>query len=49
MLVVGVNDEKGIIAVKGPPVLTTDERCALINSCKWVKECVPSTPYSVNE
>ncbi len=48
-LVVGVNSDEGIIAVKGPPILTSEERCQIINSCRYVSECIPKTPYTVSE
>jgi len=45
-LVVGVNSETEIIAVKGPPILNAEERCAIIESCKWVTKIEPDTPYT---
>lgn len=35
--------------MKGPPILTSKERCTIIDSCKFVNECVPDTPYTVTE
>ena len=49
VLVVGVNSQAGITAVKGPPVLNSEERAAIIQSCKWVKECIAETPYTLSE
>ena len=49
VLVIGVNAEAGILAVKGPPVLTSEERASIIDSCKWVTECERDTPYTLTE
>lgn len=49
VLVVGVNSEAGIMAVKGPPVLTSAERATIIESCKWVTEMKVDTPYTLTE
>lgn len=48
-LIVGCNGDAGIIAVKGPPVLTSEERASIIESCRFVSECVRDTPYDVSE
>lgn len=45
-LVAGVNSSESIELAKGaPPVLTDEERCAVVGACKWVDEVVPKTPY----
>ena len=46
-LVVGVNSDAEILVNKGPVVLKGDERNAVINACKWVKECHADTDYVV--
>jgi len=35
--------------VKGPVVLTDEERCALMNACKFVTHVEGQTPYDVSE
>jgi ethanolamine-phosphate cytidylyltransferase len=47
--VTGVNSDVGIMAVKGPSVLNDEERCLIIESCKFVKEIKRSTPYLCDE
>jgi ethanolamine-phosphate cytidylyltransferase len=45
-LVAGVNSTESIEQCKGaPPVLTDDERCAVVRACKWVDEVIEKTPY----
>ena len=44
-LVVGVNADGDILVQKGPPILNVDERCTIVESCKWVKEVVKDAPY----
>jgi len=48
-LVVGVNSDEDIFITKGPSILNINERCAIIESCKWVTEVQRDTPYSVSE
>ena len=45
----GCNSTSGITLVKGPPVLTASERASIIESCKWVQECLHDTPYTTSE
>jgi glycerol-3-phosphate cytidylyltransferase-like family protein len=47
-LVVGVCSTEEVEAVKGPGVLTQDERNFIIASCKFVKKVEPATPYNVS-
>jgi cytidyltransferase-like protein len=42
VLVVGVNPDAEIRQYKGPPVMSDDERCALVEAVKWVDEVIPS-------
>jgi ethanolamine-phosphate cytidylyltransferase len=45
-LIAGVNSSETIESAKGaPPVLTDEERCAVVGACKWVDEVIPKTPY----
>lgn len=41
----GVHSDEEILKNKGPTVLTMEERCAIVQSCKWVDEVVPNAPY----
>ncbi|XP_078438923.1 phosphorylethanolamine cytidylyltransferase 1 [Wolffia australiana] len=48
-LVVGIVGDRDIIANKGPPVLSMDERVLLVSSLKWVDEVITDVPYEINE
>jgi ethanolamine-phosphate cytidylyltransferase len=48
-LVVGVVSDEEIIACKGPPVLSMQERLALVSGLKWVDEVIPNAPYEITE
>ncbi|GMH13618.1 hypothetical protein Nepgr_015459 [Nepenthes gracilis] len=48
-LVVGVIGDEGILANKGPPVFSVEERLALVRGLKWVDEVIPNIPYSLTK
>eukprot|EP00262_Sarcandra_glabra_P008025 TRINITY_DN21197_c0_g1_i2.p1 TRINITY_DN21197_c0_g1~~TRINITY_DN21197_c0_g1_i2.p1 ORF type:complete len:428 (+),score=86.41 TRINITY_DN21197_c0_g1_i2:159-1442(+) len=48
-LVVGVVSDEEIIANKGPPVLSMEERVVLVRGLKWVDEVITNAPYAINE
>ncbi|TXG48670.1 hypothetical protein EZV62_024545 [Acer yangbiense] len=48
-LVVGVVSDEEIIANKGPPVLSMEERLALVSGLKWVDEVIANAPYAITE
>lgn len=48
-LVVGVVSDEEIIANKGPPVMSLDERIVMVSGVKWVDEVIPDAPYAINE
>ncbi|XP_057980492.1 ethanolamine-phosphate cytidylyltransferase-like isoform X2 [Malania oleifera] len=48
-LVVGVVSDEEIIANKGPPVLSMEERLVLVSGLKWVDEVIANAPYAINE
>ncbi|XP_057497568.1 ethanolamine-phosphate cytidylyltransferase-like [Actinidia eriantha] len=48
-LVVGVVSDEEIIANKGPPVLSLEERLILVSGLKWVDEVISNAPYDINE
>ncbi|XP_074269165.1 ethanolamine-phosphate cytidylyltransferase-like isoform X1 [Silene latifolia] len=48
-LVVGVVSDEEILANKGPPVLSMEERLALVGGLKWVNEVIPNAPYAITE
>ncbi|KAJ9689224.1 hypothetical protein PVL29_014739 [Vitis rotundifolia] len=48
-LVVGVVSDEEIIANKGPPVLSMDERLVLVSGLKWVDEVIANAPYAITE
>eukprot|EP00252_Welwitschia_mirabilis_P017812 TRINITY_DN395_c0_g2_i1.p1 TRINITY_DN395_c0_g2~~TRINITY_DN395_c0_g2_i1.p1 ORF type:complete len:436 (-),score=76.89 TRINITY_DN395_c0_g2_i1:389-1696(-) len=48
-LVVGVVSDEEIIANKGPPVLSLEERLLMVKGIKWVDEVIEEAPYAINE
>jgi ethanolamine-phosphate cytidylyltransferase len=48
-LVVGVVSDEEIIANKGPPVLSMEERLALVSGLKWVDQVIADAPYAITE
>ncbi|KZV18278.1 ethanolamine-phosphate cytidylyltransferase [Dorcoceras hygrometricum] len=48
-LVVGVVSDEEIVANKGPPVLSMQERLALVSGLKWVDEVIADAPYAITE
>ncbi|KAK1367473.1 Ethanolamine-phosphate cytidylyltransferase [Heracleum sosnowskyi] len=48
-LVVGVVSDDQIIANKGPPVLSMEERLTLVSGLKWVDEVIADAPYEITE
>jgi ethanolamine-phosphate cytidylyltransferase len=48
-LVVGVNSDESITECKAAPLMNSDERLAMVRSCKFVDEVVPDTPYIMNK
>lgn len=48
-LVVGVVSDDEIIANKGPPVMSLEERMVMVSGVKWVDEVIPDAPYAINE
>ena len=45
ILVVGTHSDEEIGKHKGIPVMTMEERIAVLKSCKWVDEVIPDVPY----
>ncbi|GLJ37075.1 hypothetical protein SUGI_0751320 [Cryptomeria japonica] len=48
-LVVGVVSDEEIIANKGPPVMSLNERMVMVSAIKWVDEVIADAPYAINE
>lgn len=48
-LVVGIVSDEEIITNKGPPVLSMEERLALVSGLKWVDEVIANAPYAITE
>ncbi|KAL6985015.1 Ethanolamine-phosphate cytidylyltransferase [Sarracenia purpurea var. burkii] len=48
-LVVGIVSDEEIIANKGPPVLSMEERLILVSGLKWVDEVIANAPYAITE
>ncbi|KAI7756386.1 hypothetical protein M8C21_010962 [Ambrosia artemisiifolia] len=48
-LVVGLVSDEEIVANKGPPVLSMEERLALVSGLKWVDEVIADAPYAITE
>ncbi|XP_020109808.1 ethanolamine-phosphate cytidylyltransferase-like [Ananas comosus] len=49
VLVVGVVSDEEIVANKGPPVLSMEERLILVSGLKWVDEVITNAPYEITE
>lgn len=47
-LVCAVDNDEELRALKGPVVLTNDERCAILRHCKFVDLVVPDVPYNIS-
>jgi len=45
VLVVGIHPDEEIIKNKGPPVMSQEERLAVVRACKWVNEVTLDAPY----
>eukprot|EP01018_Ginkgo_biloba_P004675 Gb_05944 [translate_table: standard] len=48
-LVVGVVSDEEIIANKGPPVMSLEERIVMVSAVKWVDDVIANAPYAINE
>lgn len=48
-LVVGIVSDEEIIANKGPPVLSMEERLTLVSGLKWVDEVIADAPYAITD
>ena len=49
VLIAGVHSSAEIRRNKGPPVMTDEERVAVVSACKWVDEVAFDTPYQPSE
>jgi choline-phosphate cytidylyltransferase len=45
-LIVGVMSDEECIKYKRKPIMTTEERCREVASCKWVSQVIPDCPPS---
>ena len=45
-LVVGVNRDEDLTALKGPPVLNVKERAEILRHCKFIDEVIEGTEYT---
>mmetsp|Transcript_24301 Transcript_24301/g.45243 ORF Transcript_24301/g.45243 Transcript_24301/m.45243 type:complete len:501 (+) Transcript_24301:272-1774(+) len=48
-LVVGVNSDESITKCKAAPLMNNEERLAMVQSCKFVDEVIPNTPYIMSK
>jgi len=48
-LIVGVNSSETITKCKGPPVMTDEERCTMVRSCRFVDEIIEGIPYVMTD
>jgi cytidyltransferase-like protein len=48
-LVVGVLSDETVAAYKRRPVMTMDERVAVIEACRYVDEVIPDSPHRVTQ
>jgi ethanolamine-phosphate cytidylyltransferase len=47
-LVVGMNMDEEITRIKGPPIMTEEERTVAVRGCKWVDQVVTGVPYTMS-
>ena len=47
-LVIGIVSDEEVTKAKGPPVMSHDERKAMVQACKWVDEVVENVGYYMN-
>ena len=47
LLVVGVLSDETVAAYKRRPIMTMDERVAVIEACRYVDQVIPDSPYRV--
>ncbi|KAH8923506.1 Nucleotidylyl transferase [Atractiella rhizophila] len=47
-VLVGLHSDDEVEKNKGPPVLTQDERAALVGACRWADEVVCDAPYTTD-
>jgi ethanolamine-phosphate cytidylyltransferase len=48
-LVVGINSDESITECKAPPLMSHQDRMVMVQSCKFVDQVVPETPYVMNK
>jgi ethanolamine-phosphate cytidylyltransferase len=48
-LVVGINSDESITECKAPPLMNHQDRLAMVQSCKFVDQVIPCTPYVMNK
>jgi cytidyltransferase-like protein len=46
-LLVGIHSDDDVASYKEPPVMTMDERVAVVRGCRYVDEVVPNAPLQV--
>jgi cytidyltransferase-like protein len=47
-LVVGIHSDETVASYKRPPVLTMDERIAVVEACRYVDEVIADAPLTVD-
>jgi ethanolamine-phosphate cytidylyltransferase len=48
-LIVGINSDESISACKAPPLMNHSDRMTMVQSCKFVDQVIPNTPYIMNK
>lgn len=46
-LVVGIHSDEDVRSYKRPPVMTMEERVAVVRGCRYVDEVIPNAPLRV--
>jgi cytidyltransferase-like protein len=46
-LLVGIHSDEDVAAYKRPPVMTMDERVAVVRGCRYVDRVIPNAPRRV--
>lgn len=47
-LIVGVHSDEAVAAYKRTPILTLNERCAVIEACRYVDEVIVGSPVGIS-
>ncbi|MEM7532751.1 MAG: adenylyltransferase/cytidyltransferase family protein [Chloroflexota bacterium] len=46
-LIVGISADEDLISYKRKPILSTEERAAVVGACRYVDEVLPNAPFRI--